>query len=170
MERSRMETYGRDEARSVSHDRFFPLPTLTVSLSLARATVGTPTLSTSSHVSLLLHNLFNASIPSSHIPRDQYEFDPTCPVPAVVLERRQQQPKPQKSVEELEQAAQKAKREALGIDGDEAEEDSDAEDEEMPENEDDDEEEFAEVGWWVDKQTRQPLGGSQGRIEFTLVS
>lgn len=87
-----------------------------------------------------------------------------------MLERRQQQPKPQKSVEELEQAAQKAKREALGIDGDEAEEDSDAEDEEMPENEDDDEEEFAEVGWWVDKQTRQPLGGSQGRIEFTLVS
>lgn len=135
--------------------------------------VGTPTLSTSSHISLLLHNLFNASIPSSHIPSDQYEFDPSCPVPAVVLERRQQQPKPQKSVQELELAAKKAKREALGIDGDDEdgqESDDDEEEKEGMEDEGDDEEQFAEQGWWVDKRTRQPLGGPQGRIEFTLVA
>ncbi|GAA5901659.1 uncharacterized protein JCM6883_000355 [Sporobolomyces salmoneus] len=134
--------------------------------------VGTPTLSTSSHVSLLLHNLFNASIPSSHIPQDQFEFDPLCPVPSIVLERRQQQPKPQKSVEELEHAAKKAKREALGIEGDDDnEEDSDAEeDEKMQEEEEEEEEAFEEQGWWVDKKTRQPLGGSQGRVEFTLVA
>jgi hypothetical protein len=132
--------------------------------------VGTPTLSTSSHVSLLLHNLFNASIPSSHIPQDQYEFDPNCPVPSIVLERRQQQPKPQKSAQELELAAKKARREALGIEGDDAE-DSDAEDEEEEKmEEEEEEEEYGEQGWWVDKQTRQPLGGQQGRIEFTLVA
>ncbi|GAA6009800.1 hypothetical protein JCM11491_000818 [Sporobolomyces phaffii] len=138
--------------------------------------VGTPTLSTSSHVSLLLHNLFNASIPSSHIPKDQYEFDPTCPVPAVVLERRQQQPKSTaKSAEELEQAAKKARREALGIEGDDEvdsdDEDADAEKEaKMEEDAEEEEDEFEEQGWWVDKQTRQPLGGQQGRIEFTLVA
>ncbi|GAA5951130.1 hypothetical protein JCM3765_002393 [Sporobolomyces pararoseus] len=136
--------------------------------------IGTPTLSTSSHVSLLLHNLFNASIPSSHIPKDKYEFDPNCPVPSIVLERRQQQPKPGKSVQELELAAKKARREALGIEGDEEEEEGDSDDDDDNEEEkpaeEEEEEEFEEQGWWVDKQTRQPLGGQQGRIEFTLVA
>ncbi|GAA5879373.1 hypothetical protein JCM16303_003180 [Sporobolomyces ruberrimus] len=134
--------------------------------------VGTPTLSTSSHVSLLLHNLFNASIPSSHIPQDLYEFDPSFPVPAVVLERRQQTPKPTKSLEELAEASKKTQREALGIEGDDAE-DSDGDDEDKEDikmDEEEEEEEFEEQGWWVDKKTRQPLGGQQGRIEFTLVS
>ncbi len=35
---------------------------------------GTICLSSPSHVSLLLYGLFNASIPASHIPEDQWEF------------------------------------------------------------------------------------------------
>ncbi|GAA5937003.1 uncharacterized protein JCM15063_000125 [Sporobolomyces koalae] len=136
--------------------------------------VGTPTLSTSSHISLLLHNLFNASIPSSHIPRDQYEFDPECPVPAVVLERRQQQqlhPKATAAVD-LEAVAKKQQREALGIEGDDADDsDSDDEQDERDDKEEEEEEgQYSEQGWWVDKQTREPLGGASGRIEFTIAA
>uniref|UniRef100_A0A0K3CR30 RPA43 OB domain-containing protein n=1 Tax=Rhodotorula toruloides TaxID=5286 RepID=A0A0K3CR30_RHOTO len=86
--------------------------------------VGTLTLATPSHVSLLLHNLFNASIPSSHIPTSTYEYDPECPVPAVVLERR---------TATVPFATNVAK------------------------------------GWWVHRKSREPLGGADGRLEFTLV-
>ena len=29
--------------------------------------------------------------------------------------------------------------------------------------------EFAERGWWVHRKSREPLGGQDGRLEFTLV-
>jgi len=133
--------------------------------------VGTPTLSTSSHVSLLLHNLFNASIPSSHIPSDTWEFDPSYPVPSSVLERRTKGVSVSTGdIQDLQAKARKSKREALGIEGDD-EEDSEASDEEKEdEGVDQEEEMYAEEGWWVHKTTREPLGGKQGKISFTLVA
>ncbi|GAA6059651.1 hypothetical protein JCM10212_004154 [Sporobolomyces blumeae] len=139
--------------------------------------IGTPTLSTSSHMSLLIHNLFNASIPSSHIPSDRYEFDPTCPVPAIVLERREKGISAGGSaggMKALEDKAKQSAREALGIDGDDDDgkdsDDEDAGEKDEDEKDAEEEEEFAEVGWWVDKKTREPLGGQQGRLEFTLAA
>ncbi|GAA5864600.1 hypothetical protein JCM1840_002164 [Sporobolomyces johnsonii] len=132
--------------------------------------VGTPTLSTPSHISLLLHNLFNASIPASHIPSHLYEFDPECPVPSVVLERRKLGVKPAAAMGGLEEKARKSVREALGEEGDDEEDEDDDEKEDEEEKEEEDEEEaYAEKGWWVDKKTREPLGGKEGRVEFTLV-
>jgi DNA-directed RNA polymerase I subunit RPA43 len=37
--------------------------------------VGTHSLSSPSHISLLLYKTFNVSIPISHIPTERYEFD-----------------------------------------------------------------------------------------------
>lgn len=42
-------------------------------------------------------------------------------------------------------------------------------DEEEELKEDEDEALHAERGWWVHRTTREPLGGADGRIEFTLV-
>ncbi|GAA5945950.1 hypothetical protein JCM1841_003421 [Sporobolomyces salmonicolor] len=133
--------------------------------------VGTPTLSTPSHISLLLHNLFNASIPASHIPPHLYEFDPECPVPSIVLERRKLGVKPAGAMGGLEEKARKSVREALGEEGDDEEDEEDDDEEDMKEKTEEEEEEevYAEKGWWVDKKTREPLGGKDGRVEFTLV-
>ncbi|CEQ39272.1 SPOSA6832_00772 [Sporobolomyces salmonicolor] len=133
--------------------------------------VGTPTLSTPSHISLLLHNLFNASIPASHIPPHLYEFDPECPVPSIVLERRKLGVKPAAAMGGLEEKARKSVREALGEEGDDEEDEEDDEEEDVKEKTEEEEEEevYAEKGWWVDKKTREPLGGKDGRVEFTLV-
>ncbi|GAA5977127.1 hypothetical protein JCM11641_001309 [Rhodosporidiobolus odoratus] len=140
--------------------------------------VGTPTLSTPSHISLLLHNLFNASIPSSHIPSDQYEFDPECDVPSIVLERRHAAVPLKKLTEQVkEKAEEKAEEEIVeGIEGVEKEdvhvedgEEMDEEEKEREGEEEEEEESWAEKGWWVDRKTREPLGGKEGRIEFTLV-
>ncbi|GAA6039651.1 hypothetical protein JCM8097_002236 [Rhodosporidiobolus ruineniae] len=130
--------------------------------------VGTPTLSTPSHVSLLLHNLFNASIPSSHIPLEIYEFDPEAEVPPVVLERRALavplRSLTEKVVEKAEGREEEAEEKAEGEE-DEGEEEEEAKEEQ----EEEEEEEYLERGWWVHKSTREPLGGKEGRIEFTLV-
>ncbi|GAA5835445.1 hypothetical protein JCM11251_005236 [Rhodosporidiobolus azoricus] len=134
--------------------------------------VGTPTLSTPSHVSLLLHNLFNASIPSSHIPSADYVFDPECDVPAVVTERRNASV-PLKSLTEQvrakaesgqgeEKAEGQAEAEAEAVDEVKEEEEEKAAEEE-------EEELYREKGWWVHQKTREPLGGKEGRVEFTLV-
>ncbi|GAA5914164.1 hypothetical protein JCM8208_003924 [Rhodotorula glutinis] len=157
--------------------------------------LGTLTLASPSHVSLLLHNLFNASIPSSHIPSHDYEFDPDCAVPPIVLERRNANVPLHSVVDSVKRRAgaaaaadggegaveetvtgepgsehlvpQSAAGEADVAKAEEdAEEDQDAEDELK---EDEDEALHAERGWWVHRTTREPLGGSDGRIEFTLV-
>ncbi|GAA5896148.1 hypothetical protein JCM6882_008502 [Rhodosporidiobolus microsporus] len=134
--------------------------------------VGTPTLSTPSHISLLLHNLFNASIPSSHIPLTDYVFDPECDVPAVVTERRNAAV-PLKSL--TEQVRAKAEGEVEKVEekeenGEVKEESAEEEEEKKVEEEEEDEEElYQEKGWWVHQKTREPLGGKEGRIEFTLV-
>jgi DNA-directed RNA polymerase I subunit RPA43 len=41
--------------------------------------IGTHSLSSPSHISLLLYKTFNVSIPISHIPSEQYQFNPSLP-------------------------------------------------------------------------------------------
>src|SRR4051794_40762125 len=43
--------------------------------SVSLSAVGTHSLSSPSHISLLLYKTFNVSIPISHIPTEHYEFD-----------------------------------------------------------------------------------------------
>lgn len=143
-----------------------------------RSTVGTPTLSTPSHISLLLHNLFNASIPSSQIPTSDYEFDPEASIPAIVLERRNAA-LPLKRLADEVAAKAAAEAEENKVDEDKAvgttveiEDEEGKEEEELEEQkevEEEEEEEYAERGWWVHRKSREPLGGKEGRIEFTLV-
>lgn len=133
--------------------------------SLAFPAVGTLTLSSPSHVSLLLHNLFNASIPSSHVPSDTWVFDPDCPVPAVVLERRNAAVPLKSVVDEVVRSAEKSV-EGEGAETGEVEE---PKLEEAKEEEAEEEGHDAERGWWVHRATREPLGGKDGRLEFTLV-
>ncbi|KAJ8296271.1 hypothetical protein OF846_000667 [Rhodotorula toruloides] len=122
--------------------------------------VGTLTLATPSHVSLLLHNLFNASIPSSHIPTSTYQYDPECPVPTVVMERRN-------AIVPLATNVAKVVAKAEKREEDEGEEDEHAE--EVKVKEEEEEGAYAEKGWWVHRKSREPLGGADGRLEFTLV-
>jgi hypothetical protein len=136
-------------------------------------TVGTLTLASASHVSLLLHNLFNASIPVSHIPTDTWEWDPDFPVPPVVLERRNAAlPHKQVVSDVVEKAKEAAKvdEEEEGGGADAATEELEKVAEEQEEAAKEEEEaEFAERGWWVHRKSREPLGGQDGRLEFTLV-
>lgn len=138
----------------------------------SRPTVGTLTLASASHVSLLLHNLFNASIPVSHIPTDTWEWDPDFPVPPVVLERRNAA-LPLKQVvsdvvEKANEAAKVDEEEGRGADAANEELEKVVEDQEEAAKEEE-EAEFAERGWWVHRKSREPLGGQDGRLEFTLV-
>ncbi|BGP22443.1 hypothetical protein JCM10295v2_001322 [Rhodotorula toruloides] len=123
--------------------------------------VGTLTLATPSHVSLLLHNLFNASIPSSHIPTSTYEYDPDCPVPAVVMERRNATVPLATNVAKVIARAEKR--------AEEEEEEEEKEKEDETEVKEEEEGAYAEKGWWVHRKSREPLGGADGRLEFTLV-
>ncbi|GAA5979427.1 hypothetical protein JCM10908_002921 [Rhodotorula pacifica] len=133
--------------------------------------VGTLTLASASHVSLLLHNLFNASIPVSHIPIETYEWDPEFPVPPVVLERRNANLPLKQAVSEVVQKANEAAEEAAEQEA--GEDEGVKEEDESPlakqEEEEDEAAEFAERGWWVHRKSREPLGGQDGRLEFTLV-
>ncbi|GAA5961189.1 hypothetical protein JCM8115_005861 [Rhodotorula mucilaginosa] len=134
--------------------------------------VGTLTLASASHVSLLLHNLFNASIPVSHIPTDTWEWDPDFPVPPVVLERRNAA-LPLKQVvsdvvEKANEAAKIDEEEGGGAGAATEELEKTAEEQEEAAKEEE-EAEFAERGWWVHRKSREPLGGQDGRLEFTLV-
>ncbi|GAA5944023.1 hypothetical protein JCM3775_006816 [Rhodotorula graminis] len=158
--------------------------------------LGTLTLASPSHVSLLLHNLFNASIPSSHIPSQDYEFDPECAVPPIVLERRNANVPLRSVVDSVKRRAGAAAAAEDGGEGaveetvtgepgsehlvpqsaageaDVAKAEADAEEEQVEEDElkeEEDEALLAERGWWVHRATREPLGGSDGRIEFILV-
>lgn len=49
--------------------------------------------------------------------------------------------------------------------------DEDEEEQEEAEADVEEEEEgaYAEKGWWVHRKSREPLGGADGRLEFTLV-
>lgn len=130
--------------------------------------VGTLTLASASHVSLLLHNLFNASIPVSHIPTDSWEWDPDFPVPPVVLERRNAALPLKQVVSDVVEKANEAAKEEGGRDAATEELEKVVEEQEEAEKEEE-EAEFAERGWWVHRKSREPLGGQDGRLEFTLV-
>lgn len=141
--------------------------------------VGSPTLSTPSHISLLLHNLFNASIPASHIPSDTYHFDPDFPVPEAIQNRQklsfptaavpvaEEQPaaavEEKAEVDDEEQRAELEDRE-VGVEIEEEVKEEEEVDEEAQE-----EEAYRERGWWRHNVTNEPLGGAEGRIEFTIV-
>ncbi|ORY90774.1 hypothetical protein BCR35DRAFT_299345 [Leucosporidium creatinivorum] len=139
--------------------------------------VGSPTLSTPSHISLLIHNLFNASIPASHIQTNDYHFDPEFPVPEAI-QKRQQLSFPSAIVEEekteqeeVEEKAEVADEEELAeLEDRKADEEveEDKEEEEIDE-EAQEEEAYREKGWWRHNVTNEPLGGDEGRIEFTIV-
>ncbi|GAA6015681.1 hypothetical protein JCM8202_001074 [Rhodotorula sphaerocarpa] len=132
--------------------------------------VGTLTLASASHVSLLLHNLFNASIPVSHLPTDTWEWDPECAVPAVVLERRHAALPLKQAVSDVVQKATDAAEDEVKEEAEAgSEEAQEAEEVAGDEQEEAEEEYAAERGWWVHRKSREPLGGAEGRLEFTLV-
>jgi hypothetical protein len=132
--------------------------------SSSRPVVGSPTLSTPSHISLLLHNLFNASIPASHIPSDTYHFDPDFPVPEAIQKRQKLSFPTAATV-----AAQAEKPEAEVEEDAEMSEGEEVVKEEDAESMNQEEEMYRQQGWWRHNVTNEPLGGEEGRIEFTIV-
>ncbi|KAK4048071.1 hypothetical protein OIO90_005972 [Microbotryomycetes sp. JL221] len=133
--------------------------------------VGSPTLSTPSHISLLLHDLFNASIPATHVPSDVWYFDPEYPVPDVVQQRQQLE---LPTLASATDATNKVSIEENGEadDNDEATDDQDEEEQQAKQiaNEVEQEEDsYRQHGWWLRRDTNEPLGGEQGRIQFTIV-
>lgn len=93
-----------------------------------------------------MYNLFNASIAKENIPEDTWEWDPEAKLPYSLAVPSQTQPN------------------LLGIDlpGDA---DNESQAEEMPIQD----EEEPELGCWVHRETREPLGGTDGRINFTVI-
>ncbi|KAK4049372.1 hypothetical protein OIV83_004104 [Microbotryomycetes sp. JL201] len=131
---------------------------------------GSPTLSTPSHISLLLHDLFNASIPATHIPSDVYYFDPDYPVPDAV-QKRQKLEFP--TAEPVAQDKAEDEGEATGDAADEDQDDVDEEEQEAKKIADQVEEEeqmYRQHGWWLRKDNKKPLGGQQVRIEITIAN
>lgn len=128
------------------------------------STVGSSKLCTPSHISLLLHNLFNATIPSSHIPEDTWRFDPDFPVPeAIQLRQKLVWPV---AAAEFSDAAEEEKE---GSDEEDEEKDEEEMDVDEVKVEDEEEEQYRERGWWCHRITNEPLGGTSGRIPFTIV-
>ncbi|KAI5450491.1 hypothetical protein NCC49_002948 [Naganishia albida] len=105
---------------------------------------GTHSLSSASHISLILYKTFNVSIPLEHIPLDEYEFDEDVPASEI--------------------------REVDGqvLDSDEEE----SSDEEDADEEEDDvavgKAEVIETGRWRNKKTGKLLGAGGEEIAFTV--
>jgi hypothetical protein len=133
--------------------------------------VGVPILSSPSHVSLLLHSLFNASIPASHLPSSRYYYDPDRPNPhstvgsssfrGIGIERSKGSFKdadelsgPPPPGQSRPSDAEKPLQDEMGH------EDS---------GEEDRAEEEEDRGCWIDQQTGEPIGGADGRVEFIVV-
>lgn len=189
MEGIRLETSSGSKTRFVLPlSKFSSIPKLT--LELYESIVGSPTLSTPSHISLLLHNLFNASIPASHIPTDTYYFDSEYPVPAsiqlrqlqsfppivpVVIQEEEEVLKDESEGDSEEEGEAVAAVVGTVIEG-EVEDAGEEEEEDKPVSEsgmemeiDEDEDVYRERGWWRHNVTHSPLGGEDGDIEFTVV-
>lgn len=149
-------------------------------------------LATPSVISLLLHNLFNASISSEHIPKDTYEWDSEAVLPYSLAPPSISLPS--NAVGNLQDAgssggaaspSKKRKTMESGNDGDSQDVVVDKEGEKVPKMELEDEEQpvqsqedqaavdegtmYQETGCWVHKVTREPLGGSDGIISFTVI-
>lgn len=133
-------------------------------------------------ISLLLHNLFNASISADHIPKDRYEWDPEAKLPYSLASTGLVRGVQSQSQGEVKAASTPGKpstgqtsEEHEGatsqmIEGEEVEaepKDGAAQDE-GEENEDDGDDDTVR-GCWVDKETREPLGGFDGEITFKVI-
>ena len=112
-------------------------------------------MATPSVISLLLHNLFNASIPTEHIPKDSYEWDFEATLPYSLAT-----PYSKRSLKRTAKPLDRNAKEMDEINGDTLA----AEETEQSQN-------YAEpeVGCWVHKESREPLGGMDGRISFTVI-
>ncbi|SCZ92289.1 BZ3500_MvSof-1268-A1-R1_Chr5-2g07763 [Microbotryum saponariae] len=135
--------------------------------------VGSPTLSTPSHVSLLLHNLFNATLPASHIPSDEWRFDPDYVVPAFIRDRQKMAFPTTSVTKAANEDAEEAERTEGGIEADA--EGGEEKEEELAQEEEarlamEEDEMYADRGWWVNVRTGEPMGGEKGSVEFTIVS
>jgi len=153
---------------------------------------GKLSLATPSVVSLLLHNLFNASIAAEHIP-PEYEWDPEAILPyslapppiagskaATAMESIQARDERQQK--EDEEAEGKEEEDAAGNaakavkEGEEEEEEQhepteyeEGVEEQIQAEEQEEDQYRTERGCWVHKDTREPLGGSDGIISFTVI-
>lgn len=132
-----------------------------------KPTAGRLSLATPSTISLLLHNLFNASISADQIPKDQYEWDPYARLPYSLAPQANLQFTSSSSLTSPRKGSSVLPQDpTLGPDG--AQLNADADDEENS-GEDGEEHDEAELGCWVHKETREPLGGSTGHIDFTVI-
>jgi hypothetical protein len=130
-------------------------------------TAGRLSLATPSTVSLLLHNLFNASISADQIPKDKYEWDPQARLPyslVPLVGSFTSSTTPRKASAILPEDPSFIQQEQSDMEYDEAEETGEAAYDEA-----DAAEEEAELGAWVHKETREPLGGTTGHIDFTVI-
>jgi hypothetical protein len=111
--------------------------------------------STRSHVSLILHNAFNASISSSHIPTDAYHWDPDMPNPNAGPETAMEDFYARKWREADEEQARFNGKTGLETEV----RDLDLESVE-PEG---------EIGCWVHTATGLPMGDGQGFVAFRVI-
>lgn len=70
---------------------------------------------------------------------------------------------------EVVQKANDAAQEAANAEDGDEDAKEEAEAEAKAEEEEAEEEYLAERGWWVHRKSREPLGGQDGRLDFTLV-
>lgn len=137
-------------------------------------TAGRLSLATPSTISLLLHNLFNASISADQIPKDKYEWDPTAKLPyslAPLSTAAQFTPTTTTSPRKASTAVLPTDP-SLGAEDMQSslvENDEDDEQEATQVHHEEDDHDQAELGCWVDKETREPLGGTTGHIDFTVI-
>ncbi|PWN95936.1 hypothetical protein FA09DRAFT_322091 [Tilletiopsis washingtonensis] len=135
---------------------------------------GTITLSTPSHVSLLLHGTFNASISAAHMPSAQAAHEPSSS-----FQRPNAGAAEWEFVEDEEAAAEDAARRRVLEGGSASEQSSvkeeaaDADEEEEEDKADAEPESKADVerseGYWKRKSDGQRLGGADGRVAFTII-
>jgi len=102
--------------------------------------VGTHSLSSPSHISLLLYKTFNVSIPISHIPTEHYEFDHSIGT------------------------------KKLTRSGTPSTVDSEDSDSELDDDEEEGGEHSQDLGRWVDKRTGRVVGDDDEGVMFTVVS
>jgi DNA-directed RNA polymerase I subunit RPA43 len=105
---------------------------------------GTHSLSSASHISLILYKTFNVSIPINNIPLDEYEFD------------------------EDVSAAEIRETDGEVLDSDEEDSSDEEDDDEDSEGVAAAKEEIIETGRWRNKRTGKLLGAGGEEIAFTV--
>ncbi|KAG0143343.1 hypothetical protein CROQUDRAFT_96370 [Cronartium quercuum f. sp. fusiforme G11] len=104
--------------------------------------IGKPTMSSPSHLSLILYQTFNASIPENHLIPAGYHYDPNLKVPASWQQNVKSTVNSQVKMNELTEATDEAQ---------------------------DLDQEYAERGCWVDPHGNI-VGGEAGVMSFTAIS